>query len=312
MKTILAINNSPYYYFRPSNQRSIGYSLPLTDRIVSKLSEIMARITDDMEASLVPGIQLGSESDRAIMNKGKIDSLRKIAKEKGIEYIVHLPDQLVPGTYIKRGFQERLLGLIQGAHGKDKNDFEREVCKRISAASELGSKYMVLHLPNGPLEDPSTIKDYLGGCIKDLLNETGICICIENCNNKHGPYYGDIGRLSELVSDLGNPYEMCFDYGHYLVDGDGRKIEDARSLCSWARVLHVHINDRAADRHLLLGERPRGLDCEVLEKVEKDYIEGFLPFIDPDGKVFVLERNKPFSYGQLRASAEKLVNALSL
>jgi sugar phosphate isomerase/epimerase len=311
MDTVLALNNSPYYYFRLSNQRSIGYALPLTDRIVSKLADIMLLLSEDIDVDFVPGIQLGSESDGAVRSPGKQKALRKISDEKGIEYIVHIPDQLVPGIYIRKGFQQRLLGIVQGNHGKRKLDFEQEVKKRIYGANELECRYMVMHLPNGPLEDRQKIEDYLNGDISDTLSETGIEMCIENCNNENNPYYGSLSNLHALVEGLGDDhYKMCFDYGHYLVDRERIDKDELLEKGLGARVFHVHINDRVSDKHLLLGERPQDADKMALDEVERIYIYDFLGNVDPRGKAFVLERNRPFEYDQIRSSVEMLFGAI--
>jgi len=310
MDTVLALNNSPYYYFRPSNQRSIGYTLPFTERIVSRLADIVFRVRDDLGIKFIPGIQLGSESDGAVRNAGKIRALNRISEEKGIEYIVHLPDQLVPGRFIRKGLQQRLLGIVQGNHSSSINEFEDEVIKRVLAAAELNSCNMVMHLPNGPVENQERVKSYLQGRISDILSENDITMCIENCNNEGGPFYGDPRNISSLVNDLDGPYMTCFDYGHYLVERDEIKLDDVISFCDGSRVFHVHINDKASDKHLFLGERPDDADSKILDRVEKVYLEDILTKVDPIGKTFVLERNRPFDYDVLRSSVELLLSSL--
>ncbi|HOP08674.1 MAG TPA: TIM barrel protein [Candidatus Methanofastidiosa archaeon] len=310
MDTVLALNNSPYYYFKPSSQRSIGYTWPLTDRIVSKLADVMLDIFDELGLDMIPGIQLGAESDGALRNQRKRRAMRDISAEKGIEYIVHLPDQMVPGSYVKKGFQQQMLGILQGGHGKNIRDFESDVKERIAAADELEARYMVMHLPNGPFEEQAKVESYLTGGVHDILSETGIKMCIENCNNRDNPYYGDISNLHDLVNGLGDPYQMCFDYGHYLVDRDRTDMGELLSKCSGALVFHVHINDRTSDKHLFLGERPADADPTVLDDVEDAYVNCFLRGVDPKGKAFVLERNRQFEHAQIRSSVERLLGPL--
>jgi len=310
MDTVLALNNSPYYYFRPSNQRSIGYTLPFTDRIVSKIADVVIRLQRDLGLDFIPGIQLGSESDSAVRNPGKVRAMRRIAEEKGIEYVLHLPDQLVPGTYLRSGFKDRLLGIVQGNHGKSVGEFEREVCKRLDAASDLGCRFLVMHLPNGPIESKERVIGYLRGEIADSLNEHGLKMCIENINNKGNPFYGNITNLGDLVESIGPPYHICFDYGHYLVDRSNIDVGEVSAICRSTTVFHVHINDRISDKHLFLGERPGDADGNVLEEVEGAYLQYALKGVGIAGRAFVIERNRPFRYDQLKSSVELLFGSL--
>lgn len=310
MDTVLAINNSPYYYFKPSNQRSIGYSLPFTDRIVSKLSDVMIRLRDTLDIDFIPGVQLGSESDRAVLNGRKLRAMKRISEDKGIEYVLHLPDQMVPGAYVKNDLRQRVLGVLQGGHNKSLEDFQREVMRRMDSASYLGCRYVVMHLPNGRSEDQSKIEDYLSGKLRDDIDERGLKLCIENCNNERSPYYGNVGNLMELVCSLGEPYRVCFDYGHYLVEREKVDVDDVKRVCEMTTVFHVHINDMISDKHLFLGERPNGVDPEVLHDVENIYLKNAIKGIGHGSKAFVIERNKPFSFEQLSNSVSLLFSSI--
>jgi len=310
MDTVLAINNSPYYYFKPSNQRSIGFTLPFTDRIVSRLSDVMLLLRDALDIDFTPGVQLGSESDRAILNKRKLRVMRRISEDKGIEYVLHLPDQMVPGIYVKNDLRQRVLGMLQGGHNKSVEDFQSEVMRRMESASYLNCRYAIMHLPNGRNEDRSKIEGYLSGKLRDCIDEMGLKLCIENCNNERHPYYGNIGNLMDLVGSLGSPYEVCFDYGHYLVERENVDVGDVKRVSESTRVFHVHINDMLSDKHLLLGERPAGADPRVLDEVENIYLNKVMRGIGHESRAFVLERNKPFSFEQLSRSVSLLFSSL--
>jgi len=310
MDPVVALNNSPYYYFKPRMMRSIGASVPRTMHILSKVADMLEQVEGMVPHRFVPGIQLGVESGPAICSSSGAVRIRDFFSDRGVVPIVHVPDYIVPGTYLTHGFSNRILSLLKGPFDYDIRDFEKEVVRYIDAAQALECDTMVMHLPNGTDEDIAGTCEYLTGAVCEHARSLGIHIALENCNNSGSPFFGDLQNVFGVVDSLDSPYGFCFDYGHYLVDRDAHDIESLHRAAESASVHHVHINDCLGDRHLFLGERPEGIDERILERNEKVYVEDVLSRIDSAGKTFVLERNKSYSSAQLAGAVTRLLDVL--
>jgi hypothetical protein len=307
MSPCIALNNSPYYYYHPRMAASIGWPAPTTGRVVTSLARHIARVSLSFGEAYVPGIQFGVESDRALQNASLQRRLVALREKLGLCYIVHIPDLVVPGAYHPSGVMTRIARLWYGRASSSPEAFGRFMRKRIRSAAAIGAPFMVLHLPNGPREDPQETARYFSSDMASELERAGILLGIENCNSSGSPYYGEIAHVHSLIESLDGPYGFCFDYGHYRVgrtDVDGHELARAAT----APIHHVHINDGTADQHLFLGERPSGADHAALDRVEERYVREVLSH--SRAPVYVLERNKPFSPAMLSRGVGLLIDAI--
>ncbi|MHC1599019.1 MAG: TIM barrel protein [Candidatus Methanofastidiosia archaeon] len=312
MKPILAINNSPYYYFNPFMLNSIGMTLPCTERIIKNLIKKILWLSNQFDDIFIPGIQLGVESDFALRSPSLIKSMRCLGEDHGIEFIVHVPDLIVPGKQCLKGLRQHATSYVLGTRNITKERFSMEVLRRADAAYSLGAKTMVIHLPSGVSEMPQDTLSYFSPNISDSLKEKCIKFAIENCNNEPNPFYGNVHNINLLLKNLGDPYVFCFDYGHYIVGRKNIPKDELISAAKLAMVHHVHINDGSSDMHLFMGERPQHTNHEALLEMEKLYMDSVLRNVDTNGKIFVFERNRPYSENQLLAATQMLLSALSL
>lgn len=311
MGTVLALNNSPYYTVNPRMLASIGFTVPTTTRVVGRLAGLMRSLADANDGAFSPGIQLGVESDRALRSSSGRRELRRISEEHDISYVVHVPDYLVPGPSGHTSLFGHLFSFLP-AHLFTPRMFADAMLERLDAAHDIGSETIVMHLPAMRERDAETVLTYFTPRIAIRLEDYGQTIAIENCNNRDHPYFGNIEPIQWLLTCLGDRYGFCFDFGHYIVERGSLDDESLRLAAGTASVHHVHINDQRSDAHLFLGERPENCSSSMLEAMERIYVEQVLENVDPEGKVFVMERNKPFSTSQLEESVRRLRAALSL
>ncbi|MHC1605278.1 MAG: sugar phosphate isomerase/epimerase family protein [Candidatus Methanofastidiosia archaeon] len=311
MIPVLAINNSPYYFLKPSMLRSIGLNIPQNRKIVSKLTSLMMGLSEQYNCNFLPGIQLGIESDTMLRSSRELKHLKKLRDETGIEFIVHIPDFVVPGKYKKDGVLDYFKLCVARWRTGFKDNFEDFLLERIEAAHQLESRFMVLHPPNGREESIEKTVGFFSRRLTGSLENHNITLCIENYNHMGAPFFSEVCNVENLLSKLDDNYAMCFDYGHYIVKRDVINKKELHKAIELSKVHHVHINDKISDKHLFLGERSEGISCNTLEEVEDIYINEVLKKIGLKANVFVFERNKAFSPEDIKRAVDIFVSTLS-
>lgn len=308
MAWTLAINNHRMYYKNPDLRDSLGMKGGPRSIISGLLrtSKDLSSSIGDWEAK--PGVQFGAESEEMMNDRALLEHLRNRSSEMGVVPIIHHPDRSTPGS---PGFISSLQLNLQ-------------------RSNYLGSKWVVVHPPSdpSPLVSRVAVADLTSDVLIKEVAKLGVGIAVENLGpGKEHRSLGDLNNLSMMIEQIQMGYALkggeslkgkigiCLDYGH-LTAFESRMGRDLGSILERIEgirenvvVMHVHINDGSGDQHLLLDERPEGLDSEVLDRYESLLLDHVVPSMN-NCRMFIIERNSPYSFEDLSEGAKLLAKSV--
>lgn len=229
-------------------------------------------------------------------SKEQVEKVRKLAKGKGVELILHL----LPNQYglseedVKNMFRENLDKFLENEkYLKERvfniaSDDEKvreftidEIKRTLTMAEKLNAKLITIH--GGSFPSPKDYPQYLQRARKTLeeLNPRlgKIKLAIENV-----PEMGHFGPSNELpiyprdllylVKGLGN-IGICLDVGH--ANNVEEPVSYYKKIRNSNKIWNIHLHDNKGDKddHLQLGKG--NIDFKkFLEELKKDNYSGFL------------------------------------
>lgn len=140
-----------------------------------------------------------------------------------------------------------------------------EIKNSIDLASKIDSDVVVVHPGNMAFLARKFEQEIQKSCLKSLkecskyADELGINMCVENMPDMEGMIYKDLGKLSEMVQEIGA--SMTLDVGH--AHNMGFTIQE---MIEYDNIGHIHLsdNDGSFDNHDAVGSE--NIDFKLLFK----------------------------------------------
>lgn len=169
-------------------------------------------------------------------------------------------------------------------HSSDRRIAEiasKRIHSSMDIASELGVRGVVFHtniIPN--FRNTQYIENWIeknASFWKQIIEEyPGICIYMENMFDAEYTY---LEKLSNKMR-IHEQFEICLDYAHLSVFGNGSPLEWVANLAPYIGHMHINDNDLKNDLHMAVGDgqidwnifagliREYNIDSSVLIEVE--------------------------------------------
>lgn len=202
-----------------------------------------AEVCHDLGLSFV---ELNINFPQYLLHKLDVDELKKLAKEYGIFYTLHLDDEMSIADfnpYVAKGYQATVLDAIELAKRLD--------IKVLNMHLSRGAKYTlpdrVVFFFEAYQEDYlRNMVEFRDACEK-AIGDSGIRICVENT----GGFLDFQKEALEIL--LQSPvFGLTFDIGHNYCAGNA---DEDWILAHADRLHHFHIHDakNGKNDHLALG-----------------------------------------------------------
>jgi sugar phosphate isomerase/epimerase len=152
---------------------------------------------------------------------------------------------------------------------------------QLKLAKVWQTQNITIHLPMRPEDDTANIVDTLtDSTTMDIIqnymawNSDGKpSVTLDLENKHHNAFFDDLYHLTALMEalddrlqamgnkKLGRVYNICFDFGHYVIQAREKGYSTRKMLedffhaqKSRIHTLHLHVNDGSYDQHLMAGE----------------------------------------------------------